>query len=146
MSLSSRIFAFFLLLASPFALAENLHTDFAVTDAWIRATHPGQQTGAVYMIIKSDRPATLVKVETAAAKQAEIHSMEMNGGVMVMREMESLALPEKQNVALTPGGNHIMLMNLKRPFIAGEKIPLKLSFRRGADTVQLEIQADVRKK
>ncbi|MGB8857585.1 MAG: copper chaperone PCu(A)C [Burkholderiales bacterium] len=146
MSLSSRIFAFFLLLASPFALARDLHLDVSVTDAWIRATHPGQQTGAVYMIIKSDKPAKLIKVETPAAKQAEIHSMEMKGGVMVMREMESLALPEKQDAALTPGGNHIMLMNLKRPFIAGEKIPLKLSFRRGSVTVQLEIQADVRKK
>ena len=146
MSFCCRIFAFFLFLASPFALAKNLHPNVSVTDAWIRATHPGQQTGAVYMIIKSDMPAKLIKVETPAAKQAEIHSMEMKDGIMVMREMESLALPEKQEVALAPGGNHIMLMNLERPFIAGEKIPLKLSFRRGPDTVQLEIQADVRKK
>jgi periplasmic copper chaperone A len=135
-----------LLIVSSIALAKNPLADIIVTDAWVRATHPGQQTGVAYMKINSEKAAKLIKVETSASKTAEIHSMEMKDGIMLMRELESLPLPEKQEVKLERGGNHIMLMDLKQPLKAGEKIPLKLSVQRGSETIVLEIEAEVRKK
>lgn len=146
MKLHTYIHTLALLIVSSTALAKNPIEDIKVTDAWVRATHPGQQTGAAYLTIKSEKAATLIKVETPAAKHAEIHSMEMKEGIMIMREMESLTLPENQDVLLAPGGNHIMLMNLKQPIKAGEKVPLKLSIKRGSETIELDVQAEVRKK
>lgn len=137
--------ALVLLLAATVACTKKPAGAISVTDAWVRATHPGQQTGAAYLSINSATAASLIKVESPAAAHAEIHSMEMQDGIMLMREMDALVLPANQNVSLAPGGNHIMLMNLKQPMIAGEKVPLKLSIKRGDETIQMDVQADVRK-
>ncbi|MGB8337267.1 MAG: copper chaperone PCu(A)C [Burkholderiales bacterium] len=140
------IFALFLLISPLLALAAGPVEGIRVTDAWVRATHPGQLTGVAYMTITSDKAAKLVKVETSAAKRAEIHNMEMKESVMVMREVETLDLPEFHIVNLAPGGYHIMLMDLKQPLKPGEKVPLKLSIKRGAETLELDVQANVLRK
>jgi copper(I)-binding protein len=45
-----------------------------VSDAWARATVPGQPVGAAYMKIDSAVPVTLTGVETDAAKQVQVRS------------------------------------------------------------------------
>jgi periplasmic copper chaperone A len=140
------IYMLMLLVVASLALAKDNTDGIRVTDAWVRASHPGQQVGAAYMNIFSEKNAALVKVDTPAAKRAEIHSMEMKESVMVMREVETVALPENTHISFAPGGYHIMLMDLKQPLKAGEKVPLKLSIKRGTETIELEIQADVRKR
>ena len=52
--------------------------------------------------------------------------MTMDGGTMKMRAVEALDLPAGRPVKLAPGGYHIMLFDLKKPLIAGEKVPLTL--------------------
>ncbi len=139
-------YTFILFSIASVALAKEPVTDIVITDAWVRATHAGQQTGAAYLKISSATAATLIKVETNAAKSAELHSMEMKQGVMRMRELASMPLAEKQTLSFEPNGNHIMLMQLKQPLQAGEKIPLKLSFQRGDENIVVEVEAEVRKK
>jgi copper(I)-binding protein len=145
MSRQTYIYAFFLLAAPLLALAKDTSDGIRVTEAWVRATHPGQLVGAAYMNIFSEKNAALVKVDTPVAKRAEIHSMEMKESVMVMREVESVALLENTHISFAPGGYHIMLMDLKQPLKAGEKIPLKLSIKRGTETIELDVMANVRK-
>ena len=128
------------------AFAKNNPADIQVTEAWVRATYPGQQVGAAYLKIKSDKDASLTKIESPAAKRAEIHTMQMKEGVMLMRELDSFSLPAGQTVQFSQGGHHIMLMNLKQALKAGEKIPLKLSVKRGGEIITLDVLADVRKK
>lgn len=135
-----------LVAASLWAWAKDAEKDIVVSDAWVRATHAGQQTGAAYMKIISKKNAALVKVETTVAKRAEMHSMEMKDSIMVMREVDSIALPAANEILLAPSGYHIMLMDLKQPLKAGEKTPLKLSFKIGDETIDMEVLADVRKK
>ncbi len=143
----SNIFLFVLLVATNVpAWAKTDTTGIEITDAWARATFPGQQMGAAYMKIKSDKPASLVKVETPSAKRAEIHTMYMKEGVMIMRELDSFDLPEGQTVQFSKGGHHIMLVDLKQALKAGDKVPLKLSIERGGETVTIEVMAEVRKK
>lgn len=50
----------------------------------------------------------------------------MDRGVMRMREVGALDLPKKSTVSLKPGGYHLMLLKLKQPVQAGDKIPLTL--------------------
>ena len=70
----------------------------------------------------------LVKVETKVAGMVEIHEMQMDGGVMKMREVEKVNCPAGKVTELSPGGFHIMLMNLKKQAKEGDQIPLTLSF------------------
>lgn len=100
--------------------------EVAVTEASVRATAPGQDTAAVALHIKAAREATLVAVSSPAAKRVEIHVMKHANGMMEMRAVESLPLPANQVVVLG-SGSHIMLVGLKRPLKAGERVQIMLA-------------------
>ena len=79
------------------------------------------------------------------AKAAEIHTMSMENGVMKMRQLEDLPLPAKQPVKLGPGGDHLMLFNLKKPLKAGEEIPLTLTIQfPDKSTEKINIKAQIK--
>lgn len=118
------------------ALIIGLHLGFAhagqplkVSDAWARASAPGQKVGAAYMNLDSTTDLTLVKVESAAADGVEIHSMSMKNGIMRMRMLETLPVPAGQTTKLAPGGFHLMLFDLKHPLKAGDNVPFTLQFK-----------------
>jgi periplasmic copper chaperone A len=99
-----------------------------ISDAWVRATRPGQEVGAAYMTLSSSDWSCLTKVSSAAAGAIEIHSMSMDKGVMKMRMLEHLELPAGKPVKLAPGGFHLMLFVLKKPLVAGGTIEVELTF------------------
>ncbi|MGB7816122.1 MAG: copper chaperone PCu(A)C [Methylotenera sp.] len=100
-----------------------------ITDAWVRANAPGQSVGAAYMTLKSAEDSTFVFAETPAAGSVEIHSMSMANGVMKMRMLEELPLKAGKAEKLAPGGFHLMLLDLKKPLKAGEKVTFRLCFK-----------------
>jgi len=116
-----------------------------VIDPWTRATVPGQKVGGVYMEIVSSRDARLVGVSSPAAGSAEVHSMTMDGGTMRMRAVEALDLPAGTPVKLAPGGFHVMLFDLKKPLVAGQKVPLTLVIEEtGGRVYKIKVSAIVR--
>jgi len=100
-----------------------------ITNAWVRANAPGQSVGAAYMTLKSSQDSTFVSAETPAAGSVKIHSMTMDKGVMKMRMLEELPLKAGKAEKLAPGGFHLMLLDLKKPLKAGEKVMLRLYFK-----------------
>jgi copper(I)-binding protein len=100
-----------------------------VSDAWIRPAVKGQSGTGGFMNLMSPEGATLVGFSTPIAEIAELHEMAMQGDVMRMRPIESLALPAGQTVGLKPGGHHLMLMGLKKPLKVGDQIPLTLKLK-----------------
>jgi hypothetical protein len=100
-----------------------------VSDAWARATAPGQENGSVGVVITSQKDARLIGVTSTAAASAEIHTMSMDNGVMKMRQLEYLPLPANQPVKLGPGGDHLMLFGLKRALKAGDIVPLTITVK-----------------
>ena len=123
------------------------YADVTVSDAWARATRPGQKVGAAYMTLQSPADTALVKVESPAAGTVEIHTMTMNDGVMKMRMLENLPLKANETVKLAPGGFHLMLFDLAKPLQAGETVQLTLHFKDSAgNTSSLQTDAPVRTK
>ena len=118
--------------------------NISVTDAWARATMPGQPVSGAYMQIQADADARLLGVSSAAVPRVEVHEMTMDGGVMRMREVKSIELPKGKTVSLEPGGYHIMLMNLKKPIAAGDVIPLTLVVESGGKQQTVEVKAEAR--
>lgn len=106
------------------------HADgVTVSKAWVRATAPGQDTASVQLNITSKKDATLIRVASGSAQSGEIHSMTMEGDMMKMRILEELPLPAKTPVSLGADGNHLMLLGLKKPLIAGRKLPFALTVK-----------------
>jgi hypothetical protein len=118
--------------------------NISVTDAWARATMPGQKVSGAYMRIRSDTDARLVGASSPAVPRVEVHEMKMDGDVMRMRELKSLDLPKGKTVSLEPGGFHIMLMNLPKPIAAGEIIPLTLVVESDGKRQTVEVKAEAR--
>jgi periplasmic copper chaperone A len=119
----------FLLLATLACPIWSWAGDVKIDNAWVRATAPGQKVAGAFMEITADRDLELVAGTTPRADHVELHFMRMDGGVMEMRELESIKLPKGKTVSLEPGGLHAMLIGLTSQVMAGEKVPLTLTFR-----------------
>lgn len=115
-----------------------------VKDAWVRSTVPGQQGTGAFMNITAKEAATLVGASSPVAGVVEVHEMKMEGDVMKMRAMPSLALPAGQTVQLKPGGYHVMMMELRQTLPKGSTVPLTLRFKdaKGAES-QVELKVPV---
>lgn len=97
-----------------------------VTSAWARPTVPGQSATGAFMTLTSKDGARLLGAASAVAGVVEIHEMAMEGNVMRMRAIHEIDLPAGRAVQFKPGGYHVMLMDLKRPLAAGEKVRVEL--------------------
>lgn len=116
-------------------------TAVQVKDAWARATPGGAQTAAAYVTITSTAGDRLTGASTPAAKEAQLHTMTMDNGVMKMRQVDGIDLPAGKAVALKPGGYHIMLMGLAQPLKEGQTFPLTLTFEKaGTQQVTVAVQ------
>ena len=99
----------------------------------------------MYVDLTSASNAALVAAGSPDAARAELHSMTMEGGVMRMRALPRIDLPAGQTVKLAPGGMHVMLVDLKHPLKAGDKVRLTLSVQSsGTSLTTLTIEAPVR--
>lgn len=117
-----------------------------VKDAWTRATAPGQDSGMVQAVITSKQAATLLGASCKCADSVELHSMVQEGGMMKMRQVESIALPAGEAVDMGKAGYHFMLLGLKKPIQEGKKLKLVLHVRdeRG-EVKQIKFSAKAKK-
>lgn len=132
-------------LAAPAAWADSVKAGaLTVSDAWVRASAPGQTNGAGYFEIVNKGTASdrLLSAHSAASERVELHMMAMHNGMAQMREIDGgLEVPAGGKVSLAPGGNHLMFMKLKAPFAAGAEVPATLVFEKAGEVaVKLKVQ------
>jgi periplasmic copper chaperone A len=140
-----RIAAAILLCLSVPAVAQEFRAGPLTIDrAWSRATPPAAKVGAGYLVVTNggQTPDRLTAASSPAAGRVEVHEMQMDGGVMRMRELaQGLAVPPGASVELKPGGYHLMLMELRAPLAAGATVPVTLVFERaGRVDIQLRVE------
>ena len=104
-----------------------------VTSAWARATPPGARVGAVYMDLfnPGNVNQTIVQVETAVARTAQIHRTINANGMLKMRSAMPLTIGAGQGVSLAPAEMHMMLMGLSQPLVAGSSFNVTLVLQSG---------------
>ena len=104
-----------------------------VEDAWVRETTGAKDTTMTAAFLSLTNPGdTDVKLTSATSPIAgvvQLHEMATQDGKMVMREKPGgITVPAGSHTHLSPGGDHIMLMSLKRPLKPGDEVPLTLKF------------------
>jgi periplasmic copper chaperone A len=113
-----------------------------IENAYTRATAPGQEVAGGFMKIENKGAADqLVSASSPAAGEVQLHEMAMEGNVMKMREVKSIAVPAHGMVELKHGGYHLMFLNLKGPFNAGQSVPVKLKFAKAGE-VEVKFPVD----
>lgn len=112
---------------------------------WARETAAGQRDGGGFMVItnagsKADR---LVGGSSPVSAEVQMHTVQIEGGVMRMRELpDGIEIPAAGKVELKPGSLHIMFIKLNHPLKAGEQVPVTLKFRdAGEKTVTFEVRS-----
>lgn len=142
------VFALVLLFASTHGLLAHEYEvgEIEIVHPWSRATPEGARVAAGYLLVKNNGAEAdrLVSITGEIAGRAEIHEMSVNAeGVMTMRPLsDGLEVPAGGEVALEPGGYHIMFLDLKKGIGAGEKFAGTLTFERaGAVEVEYAVEA-----
>jgi copper(I)-binding protein len=117
--------------------------EITVEGAWVRMPPPVADTAAGYLIVSNsgDSDVNIVSVESDAAAKPEFHSMSMHDGMMHMKKMEKVVVPADGKLEFSPGGDHLMLKDLKRKLNAGDHVMLKLNT---SDGHSVEVHAEVR--
>ena len=123
--------------------AEAPHATINVSTAWSRELPPNAPVGAAFMSIDNhnDQPDRLLSANSSIAAITELHAHIREGDVMRMVKVEAIDVPAHGNLTLEPGGYHVMLIDLKKPLIPGEQLPLTLQFEHAG---QVDIVVDIK--
>jgi len=117
--------------------------DIEITDAFARATLPNAPVAGGYLTItnRGTDDDRLVSATSPAAGKVELHEMSMQNDVMTMAPLpDGIAIAAGETVSLSPGGVHIMFMQLAKPFVEGESVPVTLKFEKAGEvTLDLSI-------
>ena len=110
--------------------ADSAAQSLSITNSWIRESLPPHSQAAGYMTIENQGSGEemLTRVEAASAGRIEIHLSYEEGEVMKMKKLEGISIPAGANVALQPGGLHLMLLDLEERLEAGALVELTLHF------------------
>jgi len=138
MPLRSICFLLPAILASALACAQEYQLKgLRIADPYARATMPQQPSGGAYLTIENrgNTADRLLAAASPVAKSVEIHTMSMQGNVMKMREVGALEIKPAATITMQPGnGYHLMLIGLRQPLKAGDKVPLMLKFEKAGKT------------
>ena len=106
----------------------------SIADAWVKSADEGMS--AAFGVLGNDGAAdvTIVSASTEASPMVELHETVANdAGEMVMQPKEGgFVVPAGGTLTLEPGANHIMLMGLARPIVAGDEVSFTLTFADGS--------------
>jgi copper(I)-binding protein len=116
-----------------------------VSNGWVRAGPPGMMVLAGYFRLTntSTQDVVVTSVSSPDFKMVEMHRTVVEDRVARMEAQEQLKVPAGGELALAPGGLHLMLMHPVRTLGAGDIVTLKLHLR-GNDPIT--ITAPVKKE
>ena len=119
--------------------------DLRIERPWSRVTPPGTPVGSGYMTIvnTADESDRLVAAESPVAGRVQIHrSVKKDGQSSMVHQKDGVVVPPDGRIEFSPGGYHLMLMQLGGPLEEGERVPITLHFERaGAVEVELVVRA-----
>lgn len=125
--------------------SSNAASDSALTveDAWIKAA-PSNMTGAFATVTNEGaEEVTISGASSDVTGQVELHTtvIDPETGTSMMQEMEDgFSIEPGQSLELVPGGDHIMLMDMKCSLVAGTTSFITLHTSAG----DVEFEAEVR--
>ena len=76
----------------------------------------------------------LVGASTNVAGSVDLHGTLLEDGVMTMRHLDSLELPKKGELVLSPGGFHLMLLDAERLDV-GETVEVTLDWENAGEMI-----------
>lgn len=113
-----------------------------VHDAWVKAAEHGMTAAFGRLSNTSPEEVRIVSATSAVTDRMELHEVVSQDGAMTMRPKDGgFVVPAQTDIELTPGADHLMLMDLTEPLVPGTDIEMVATFEDGST---LPITAQVR--
>jgi len=134
----------FTLLSAALPAQEFTLGGMAIAGPWSRAMPPNAPNGAAYFRVENhgSEPDRIISARTDIAETVELHVHDMEGGMMTMRQVESIEVPAAGEVLLKPHGLHVMLFGLNQPLVDGESFKLTVVFEKAGE---LDLTVDIKR-
>jgi periplasmic copper chaperone A len=102
-----------------------------VKDPWVKSADAGMTAAFGTFVNDSASDVTITAVATTVSPM-ELHEMSMKDGKMVMQAKQGgIVIKAKSEHVLEPGGDHLMLMDIKAPVKPGDELTFTLTFSDG---------------
>jgi copper(I)-binding protein len=113
-----------------------------VEDPWVREAPPGSEVQAAYMLLSNDGDRDLIMTNVAAPQyaNAEFHRMWFEGDRMRMEAQPTLVVPARGQLALEPGGYHLMLFKPDTRMRTGDTVHIRLQCGEGKSFVEAPVR------
>lgn len=118
----------------------NASCPLTVTDAWVKAADSGMSAAFGVVRNPSGADVSIASASSPASAMTQLHQTTVSDGVAKMSEVNQLVVPADGELTLSPGGDHIMFMNLTAPVVAGQDVPITLTCA-GGGVVDFTAQA-----
>jgi hypothetical protein len=104
-----------------------------VVDAWARPADSAATTAAYFVVVNHESTTvTLASQSSPVAEAAGMHESMNMAGTMHMSPLDApIAIAPGDSLVLKPGGRHLMVSGLARRLVAGDSLPLLLTFADG---------------
>ncbi|MEV7006795.1 copper chaperone PCu(A)C [Streptosporangium sp. NPDC051022] len=120
--------------AAPNAPAEG--PPLAITDPWVKSTKKKMTAAFGTLVNNTDVDMTVVSGSSPLSRKIELHEVVDSGGKAVMRQKKGgFVIPARGTLQLQPGGDHLMLMGVKKEVKPGAQIGLTLTLQ-GGETLE----------
>lgn len=122
------IFAVIAVCLTIFAVSQKSTQHLYVENPYIRAAAPGQDRTAGFftLINPTQTDCTLISASADFANRVEFHDHQYVNNMVMMRPVDNIKVPASAEVALAPGGLHLMLFDVQT----------------SAESTQISIQTD----
>ncbi|ABE31714.1 hypothetical protein DR64_3398 [Paraburkholderia xenovorans LB400] len=104
----------------------------SANNAWVRwLPNNLPAAGYVTLVNAGDKPVDLVDISSNDYGDAMLHQTVSNGSSQKMVMVDKLTVPAHGQVAIAPGGYHVMLEDAKHKIAPGDTVHLTLKFSDG---------------
>ena len=134
---------FFFQILFPSSAFTNENIKVSISDAWISEAPTIVSVLAGYANIHNptNTSITLIDISSQDFSKIEIHRNVFNGEMVSMEKQESLEIPAKSTILMSPGDFHLMLFNPSKPLRSNDIVTLVFSFSNGHnETIDVKVK------
>ncbi|WP_076439756.1 copper chaperone PCu(A)C [Microbispora rosea] len=107
-------------------------TPLSISDPWVKTARSGMSAAFATLVNTTGEEVTVVAASTPVSPSVELHEVVGDGGATTMRRKQGgVVIPAGGRHVLQPGGDHIMLMNVRTAIEPGAEVPFTLTLKDG---------------
>lgn len=107
--------------------------DLRIEDPWVKAVDEGMTAAFGTLYNGTDDTIHVTAVSSPASEHVELHETvtDANRGTTMQEVPDGFTIDPGESLLLEPGGDHIMLMGVNEPLLAGNEVEITLEFADG---------------